>query len=142
MIEINKAITNFLLVPLTSMNSRDQTRYYSAAVIEVMPALWEEIEKAELMVQSSDVRIRSVDLRLNLTVLAGWDYTKDLDGTEEQLDKAREKLEDVKQPSWLNADELATLLVLEAQDGDGEVLRVYGSEPPILHLYEVVPRIV
>lgn len=85
MTEIDKNITNHVLVPVTSMNSGAQTRHYAAAVIEVMPSL-REIEKAELIVQSSDVRIRSVDLRLNLTVLAGWDYTKNLDATTEGPD--------------------------------------------------------
>lgn len=136
MTDINKTTTNHLLVPVTSMNSASHTRYYAAAVIEVMPSLWAEIEKAELIVHSSDVRIRSVDLRLNITALAGWDYTKDLDATEDQVDAARELLEGLEVARWLTPDELAILQVLEAQDSDGEVLRVYGSDAPILHLYE------
>lgn len=133
---INKSTTNYLLVPVTSMNSGAQTRYYAAAVIEVMPSLWEDIEKAELIVQSADFRIRSVDLRLNIQVLAGWDYTKDLDADEDQIDAARELLEGLAEARWLSNQELETLLVLEAQDSDGEVLRIYGDEAPILHLYE------
>lgn len=136
MTDINKTTTNHLLVPVTSMNSGATTRYYAAVVIEVMPSLWEEIEKAELIVQSSDVRIRSVDLRLNITALAGWDYTKDLDATEDQVDAARELLEGLKEARWVTPAELAILQVLEAQDSDGEVLRVYGGDAPILHLYE------
>lgn len=136
MTTINKSTTNHLLVPISSMNSGAQTKYYAAAVIEVMPSLWEHIEKAEAIVQGADFRIRSVDLRLSLHLLAGWDYTKDLDASEEEVDEAREMLEDLEEARWLTADELETLLVLEAQDGDGEVLRVYGDQAPTLHLYE------
>jgi hypothetical protein len=121
------------------MNSGAQTHYYCAALLEVTPALWGRIDRANELIAGNGIDLRSVDLRVSLRVLAGFDYHKDLNANGDQVDDARQRLDGVgDEPSWITPADFEMLCALEAQDSDDEVLRIHvgRGQGPTIHLYE------